>query len=43
MLPGTLLYAYLGAVGQAALGGGKKGDSPLEWTFLAIGLLAPIG
>ncbi len=43
MLPGTLLYAYLGAIGQAGLGGGaKKGHSPLEWTFLAIGLLATI-
>ncbi len=43
MLPGTLLYAYLGAIGQAGLTGGKKGYSPLEWTFLAIGLLATIG
>lgn len=44
MLPGTLLYAYLGAIGQAGLGGaGKKGHSPLEWTFLGIGLLATIG
>ena len=43
MLPGTLLYAYLGAIGQAGLGGGKKGHSPLQWTFLGIGLLATIG
>lgn len=44
MFPGTLLFAYLGAIGQASLGGGgKKGHSPLEWTFLAIGLLATIG
>ena len=43
MLPGTLLYAYLGAIGQAGLSGGKKGYSPLEWTFLGIGLLATIG
>ncbi len=43
MLPGTLLYAYLGAIGQAGLSGGKKGHSPLEWTFLGIGLLATIG
>ncbi len=43
MMPGTLLYAYLGAIGQAGLGGGgKKGHSPLEWTFLGIGLLATI-
>ena len=43
MLPGTLLYVYLGAIGQAGLSGGKKGHSPLEWTFLGIGLLATIG
>jgi uncharacterized membrane protein YdjX (TVP38/TMEM64 family) len=43
MLPGTLLYAYLGAIGQAGLSGGKNGHSPLEWTFLGLGLLATIG
>ncbi len=42
MLPGTLLYAYLGAIGQAGLSGGKKGHTPLEWTFLGVGLLATI-
>ena len=43
MLPGTLLYAYLGVIGQASIGGGgKKGHSPLEWTFLGLGLLATI-
>jgi len=42
MLPGTLLYVYLGAIGQAGLVGGKKGYSPLQWTFLGIGLLATI-
>jgi uncharacterized membrane protein YdjX (TVP38/TMEM64 family) len=42
ILPGTLLYAYLGAIGQAGLAGGKKGHSPLEWTFLGFGLLATI-
>lgn len=42
MLPGTLLYVYLGAIGQAGLEGGKKGYSPLQWTFLGIGLLATI-
>ncbi len=44
MLPGTLLYAYLGAIGQAGLGEReRKGHTPLEWTFLGIGLLATIG
>jgi uncharacterized membrane protein YdjX (TVP38/TMEM64 family) len=42
MLPGTLLYAYLGVIGQAGFSGGEKGHSPLEWTFLALGLLATI-
>ena len=42
MLPGTLLYAYLGAIGKAGLTGGKEGRSPLEWTFLGLGLLATI-
>ncbi len=42
MLPGTLLYAYLGAIGQAGLSGGSKSYSPLQWTFLGIGLLATI-
>ncbi len=43
MLPGTLLYAYLGAIGQAGLAGGKKGHSPLEWAFLGLGFLVTIG
>ncbi len=42
MFPGTLLYVYLGAIGQAGLSDGKKGHSPLEWIFLGLGLLATI-
>lgn len=42
MLPGTVLYAYLGAIGQAGLSGGKNGRTPLEWTFLGVGLLATV-
>lgn len=42
MLPGTLLYVYLGLVaGSAAAGGG--GRSPAEWALLVIGLLATLG
>ena len=41
MLPGTLLYAYLGAAGKAGLGG-EGGQSPLTWVFLGMGLLATI-
>lgn len=43
MAPGTLLYAYLGAIGQAGLSGEEKGHSSLEWTFLGIGLLVTVG
>jgi uncharacterized membrane protein YdjX (TVP38/TMEM64 family) len=40
MLPGTLLYVYLGsAVGAAALGGERQRE-PLEWAILGVGLLA---
>lgn len=41
MLPGTLLYAYLGGAGKAGLGG-AGGQSSLKWVFLGIGLLATI-
>jgi len=41
IIPGTLLYAYLGAIGQAGLTGGK-GRSTLEWIFLGLGLLATV-
>lgn len=42
MLPGTLLYVYLGAAGQAGLGGGAQQHSPLEYTFFGLGFLATI-
>jgi uncharacterized membrane protein YdjX (TVP38/TMEM64 family) len=43
MLPGTLLYVYLGAVGKAGLQSGQgQGRSPMEWTLLAGGLVATI-
>lgn len=41
MLPGTLLYAYLGGAGKAGLSGGS-GQSPLKYVFLGVGLLATI-
>lgn len=43
MLPGTLLYVYLGSLGRAgieAAAGAETGRSPLEWAFLAAGLVA---
>ena len=45
MLPGTLLYVYLGAVGRAGLqagSGADSGRSPLEWIFLGVGLAATV-
>ena len=41
MLPGTLLYAYLGGAGKAGLGGGGE-QSSLKWVFLGVGLVATI-
>lgn len=45
MLPGTLLYVYLGTAGRAGLqaaAGEDTGRSPLEWTFLGVGLAATV-
>ena len=39
MLPVTLLYVYLGAAGQAAIGG-VRARGPWEWAALGLGLLA---
>ena len=41
MLPGTLLYAYLGGAGKAGLSGGGEGSS-LKYIFLGVGLVATI-
>ncbi len=41
MLPGTVLYAYLGAAGKAGLSGGSD-SSPLKYVLLGAGLLATI-
>ncbi len=42
MIPGTLLYAYLGAAGKAGLGGEDGGGGSLKWIFFGVGLLATI-
>jgi uncharacterized membrane protein YdjX (TVP38/TMEM64 family) len=42
MLPGTLLYAYLGGAGKAGLGGGGEQASPLQYAFLGVGLVATV-
>jgi uncharacterized membrane protein YdjX (TVP38/TMEM64 family) len=40
MLPGTLLYVYLGAVGRAAAGGLRR--TPQENAYLGLGLAATV-
>ncbi|MBI1194849.1 MAG: hypothetical protein GC138_03250 [Gammaproteobacteria bacterium] len=45
MIPGTLLYVYLGTLGRAGLetaAGAETERSPLEWTLLAVGLVATV-
>ncbi len=42
MLPGTLLYVYLGLAAKTAAGG-REGTSAAQWALLAVGLLATIG
>lgn len=38
MMPGTVLYVYLGAIGKAAAD--SQGRTPGEWAMLAVGLIA---
>ncbi len=42
MIPGTLLYAYLGAIGKAGISGGKTQHSVAQYVLLGVGLLATI-
>jgi uncharacterized membrane protein YdjX (TVP38/TMEM64 family) len=42
MIPGTLMYAYLGAIGQASVSGGTAAHSKWQYVLLAIGLVATI-
>lgn len=43
MLPGTILYVWLGAAGGAAAAAGRgQGRSPWEWALLAAGLAATV-
>jgi uncharacterized membrane protein YdjX (TVP38/TMEM64 family) len=42
MIPGTLLYAYLGAIGQAGVSGGASHHSKWQYVFLGVGLIATI-
>jgi uncharacterized membrane protein YdjX (TVP38/TMEM64 family) len=42
MIPGTLLYAYLGAIGKAGISGEKTQHSTAQYVLLGIGLIATI-
>ncbi|MEX2382352.1 MAG: hypothetical protein WD490_08215 [Opitutales bacterium] len=45
MLPGTLLYVYLGAAGRVGLEAAAAGEverDPLELVFLGVGLVATV-
>jgi uncharacterized membrane protein YdjX (TVP38/TMEM64 family) len=43
MLPGTVLYVWLGAAGRAAADAGRgEGRTPWEWALLAAGLAATV-
>lgn len=44
MLPGTVLYVYLGSLSGVVVeaAGNGRHRSPLEWTLLAVGLLATV-
>jgi len=45
MLPGTLMYVYLGAIGgdvAAVAGGANAGRSTAEWALLVVGLAATV-
>lgn len=45
ILPGTIMYVYLGFAGRAgltAIGAGETGRGPGQWALLAVGLAATI-
>lgn len=44
MLPGTLLYVYVGTLGSdlATLGAGERARTPFEWALYVLGLIATI-
>ena len=42
MIPGTVLYAYLGAIGKAGISGEKTTQSAAQHILLGVGLVATI-
>lgn len=45
MMPGTLMYVYLGSLAGdlASVGGGGRARTPAEWALYIVGLLATVG
>jgi len=45
MLPGTIMYVYVGSLAGdlATLGAGGRAKSPAEWALYGVGLLATVG
>jgi uncharacterized membrane protein YdjX (TVP38/TMEM64 family) len=41
LIPGTMMYVYLGAIGRIATGGAHQ-RTPLEWALMLAGLVATI-
>jgi uncharacterized membrane protein YdjX (TVP38/TMEM64 family) len=41
VIPGTLMYTYLGAIGRVVTGGTHQ-RTPMEWTLMIAGLIATI-
>jgi len=44
MLPGTVMYVYIGSLAGslAAVGAGDRSRTPMEWVFYIVGLIATI-
>lgn len=42
MMPGTVVYVYLGTIAGDLAGAGRASRTPVEWAFYAVGLLATI-
>ena len=42
VIPGTLMYVYLGAVGRIGISGAKHQRTPLEWGLMFAGLVATV-
>ena len=43
ILPGTILYVYLGSIGGALAHSGNSRPSPAQWALRVVGLLATVG